>query len=120
MLLDKQQMEKLSQVITAVELEAPLHIRVHLRPRCHRNIQREAQAYFLKEELHKHSEHNNVLIYIGEKSQRFVLMGDRAVHENLGTEGWQQAGNILKTYFARGEYLEGLKATLQFLGEHCQ
>ncbi len=115
MLWHEQQVAEITRVIQEAEASGALKVLVHVRPRCGRNIEREAHDFFIKEKLHENDVHNDVLIYIGERSKRFVIMGDQAIHKKLGEAGWQQARDLMQQHFQKNEFAAGVIACIQFI-----
>ncbi len=54
-----------------------------------REVEEEAFALFARQGLHRTRARTGVLILLSELEHRAVILGDQAIHEKLGLEGWQ-------------------------------
>lgn len=67
--------------------------------------------------LHKHQHANAALILVAPKARRFAVIGDRALHERVGDEFWNDVVETSRPYFARGETLQGIVHAVGRVGD---
>lgn len=76
-----------------------------------------AKAEFHKIGLHRHAPRNAALILVAPKARRFAVIGDTALHEQVGDEFWNDVVKESQPFFARGEIKAGILYAIARLGE---
>ena len=61
-------------------------------------------------------ERNGVLILVEPAGRRFVIWGDRAIHEKLGEKFWVAAADAMAERFGRGDFTGGIVHGIEALG----
>ena len=115
-----EQQKEIFQAIKANEEKTSGIIHVHIRKKCKQNVLKDAEKYFKKSKLNKSKYNNAVLIFIGETSRRFAILGDTAIHEHCQQEFWDKSRDILANYLKQGKYLEGIIATINEIGSRLE
>ena len=95
-------------------------IHVHIRKKCKQNVLKDAQKYFIKAKLNKSKYKNAVLIFIGETSRKFAILGDTAIHEHCQQEFWDKSRDLLTKHLKQEKYLEGIIATINEIGSRLE
>ena len=67
-----------------------------------------AKREFVRAGLHRHAYENAVLILVAPKARRFAIIGDRALHKEVGDAFWRDVVAHTEPYFARGAVLDGI------------
>src|SRR5437762_266415 len=88
--------------ITNAEKRTSGEIRVHLENFCPGNEVKAAIRVFTALGMHKTAERNGVLIYIATVSRKIAIVGDKGIHEKLGTTYWEKlVENLIQRFKAR-------------------
>ena len=111
--------EEQKQIITAIG-EAESHtsgeIRLHLENFCPGNEVHVASRIFSSLGMHKTRERNGVLIYIATVSHKIAIVGDKGIHEKLGSVYWEKLVEGLIQEFKARHKAEGLVSCIRDLG----
>lgn len=76
-----------------------------------------ARREFQEFGLHRLEERNGALILVAPKARQVAILGDRALHERVGDEFWQNIIRESRPYFARGETVDGIRYAVGRIGE---
>jgi len=79
-----------------------------------------AKAVFAKQEMQKTKDRNGVLIYIAYESKSFAIWGDEGIHNQVGDAFWQAEMNLLKDYFSKDDFAQGIIHTVKEVGERLK
>ena len=60
---------------------------------------------------------NSFLIYVAPDSQKFAVVGGKALHHKVGQHGWDHLSALLQRYFRDGNFTEGLVNVIAQVGE---
>ena len=119
-MLTKIQRQALLDRIKHYEAKTSGIIHVHVRKKCKESVIKDAEKYFVKRRLNQTRHRNAVLIFIGEKSQRFAVIGDKAIHEHVQQAFWDNSRDILATHFKQGQYVEGITGAIEEIGKRLE
>jgi uncharacterized membrane protein len=112
---------RIASVIEDIDKKTSAEIHVHIVYWMgRRDPLKLAQKVFLNLKLHETKSQNGVLILVSHLDHRFVIWGDRAVHEALGDALWQKASQTLIQHFKARHYAEGIIACAQELGQELE
>ena len=100
--------DRIVAAIRAAEERSLGEIRVHVTTQADTEVEAAARAQFEKLEMTKTALRNGVLIYVSPKSQRFAVIGDKAIHERCGPEFWKTVAAAMEADFRAGHYTEGI------------
>ncbi len=109
--------EALVQAIRQAEQKTSGEIRVYLERKTHKEIMARAQRVFEKLGMAQTEKRNGVLIYLLLEPRQLAVLGDRGIHEAVGTAFWKAAVSQIEAAFRRGDFLEGLVQAIKLLGE---
>jgi len=76
-----------------------------------------AKREFERARLHRHRHANAALILVAPKAQRFAIIGDRALHEEVGDAFWSDVVARSQPYFERGAIADGVLYAIGRIGE---
>jgi uncharacterized membrane protein len=114
--LTKQAKQEIAQAIARAEAETSGEIRVHLKRRCGADTLSQAIKDFQKLGMHRTKDRSGVLIFIALESHAFAILGDRGIHEKVGTAFWNETRDIMEDYFKSGRLKEGILAGVESAG----
>ncbi|HVR44827.1 MAG TPA: TPM domain-containing protein [Thermoanaerobaculia bacterium] len=110
--------EAVEAAIAKAEAASSAEIRVHLEPSAHgREVQRLAERTFERLGMTRTALRNGVLIFLAAKEQQFAVIGDRGIHEKVGTAFWEAVAAHMVEHFRKGEMTEGLIDAVREVGE---
>lgn len=116
-LLDKAGQERVVNAILKAERACTAEIRVHLEDFCQGDALARASVVFARLNMHKTEARNGVLIYVAVKSHKMAVFADEGIHKKAGELFWQQEVDIMKQYFAAGDYGGGLSLAVEQAGK---
>jgi uncharacterized membrane protein len=61
-------------------------------------------------------EDNSLLIFVAPKSQKFAVVGGKALHEKVGQTWWNELSELLTRRFKQGLFTDGLIAAIDRAG----
>jgi putative membrane protein len=67
--------------------------------------------------LHRTRESNGVEIFLSLFERRVVVIGDRAIHEKMGDQHWQQARDLIIRGISAGDLRGGVCAAIEICGK---
>lgn len=76
-----------------------------------------AKREFVRAGLHRHAPENGILILVAPKARRFAIVGDRAIHQKVGDDFWNEVVAETEPYFARGALLAGIVNAVDRAGD---
>jgi putative membrane protein len=79
-----------------------------------------AHQLFAERGLHGTRGRTALLIFVSELERRVVLLGDRALSDELGQSGWDQQVSLLLGFIRRGRARDGLLEVLGSLAPHLE
>jgi putative membrane protein len=79
-------------------------------------VERRAFELFAARGLHTTRDRTGMLILVSELEHRVVILGDRAIHERVGSAGWQAHVDHVIAAIQRGDAATGLLEVMERLG----
>jgi putative membrane protein len=79
-------------------------------------VQHRAVRAFVEHGVHRTQGETGVLVFASLLERRVVILGDRAIHEKMGEEGWKNAVSALVAGLRRGAADDGFIAAIQLVG----
>jgi putative membrane protein len=80
-------------------------------------VHHRALRAFMEHGVYRTSAETGVLLFASLFERRVVIIGDRAIHEKMGENGWRQAVAVLTAGLQRGEPEEGFLQAIGSVGE---
>src|SRR5262245_58748837 len=68
------------------------------------NVEKAADRAFLRLGMTKTREHNGVLIFVVPARRKFVVLGDRGIHERVGQDFWDRTAAVMSDRFRQGDF----------------
>jgi len=114
----KKEDERIVQAIDKAERETSGEIRVHLERKFRGDTMAHAKEIFERLGMTNTKDRNGVLILLGIKTKRFVILGDKGIHERLSQAFWDQTVQVMSRYFKEDRFADGLIETIALIGDH--
>jgi len=114
----KAEKQAILEAIRDAEQNTSGEIRVYFE-RSTKNMTAMERAYhaFHKLKMDRTELKNGVLFYVAFGDHECAILGDEGIHLKVGDHFWQEELEIMRTYFRRGEYVEGLEKAIKLAGE---
>jgi uncharacterized membrane protein len=108
---------RIIEAIRLAELETSGEIRVHIEEHCPGDPMERAKEMFFSLNMHQTAQQNGVLIYLALLDKKFAILGDKGIHDKVTDNFWQAEKDLMKSYFVKSEYTEGLVQAIEQVGE---
>jgi uncharacterized membrane protein len=112
-MLDQQ---RIVDAIAAAEKRTSGEIRVHVQPLARGDIRTVAEKTFERLGMTKTALRNGVLLFIACEEQRFTILGDRGIDENVPAGFWDEIAAKLTIRFQHGELTAGIVEAIESAG----
>ena len=109
--------EKIRQAIEAAEHRTSGEICVSVAPLFWGNVEKAADKAFVRLGMTRTQHRNGVLFFVVPARRKFVVLGDRAIHERVGQEFWDSIAAVLSEKFREGDFTGGLVKGIEKVGE---
>ena len=113
----KSEKERIVEAIRAAEKNTSGEIRVHLERKAREPFYHHAQEVFEKLGMTKTKERNGVLIFIGLASQRFAILGDQGIHEQVPENFWKSIAIDMQSKFKEDRFADGIVEAILTAGQ---
>lgn len=89
--------DAISAAVAAAEAQTSAEIRVHLDRRIPggRDAMARARAVFRHLGMHRTAQRNGVLIYLALEDRKLAIVGDEAIHAQVGQEYWDRVRDLM-------------------------
>ena len=112
--LDAVQIEK---AIEKAEQLTSGEIRVTVAPLFWGSVDKAAEKAFGMLGMTKTEQRNGVLFFVVPSRRKFVVLGDKGIHEKVGQEFWNEVVAGMRTLFQKGDFTSGLVKGILQVGE---
>lgn len=109
--------EKIKTAIEAAERRTSGEICVSVAPYFWGNIEKAADRAFSRLGMTQTKERNGVLFFVVPARRKFVVLGDRGIHERVGQEFWHRVASAVSEKFREGDFTGGLTQGIESVGE---
>lgn len=107
----------ITEAIARTEAACSGEVRVHIQPRSwSKDIRNVAERTFERLGMAKTVERNGVLLFICSEEQKFVILGDKGIDEQVGPGFWNEIASKLTERFKHGEFTAGIIEALEQVG----
>lgn len=120
MFLSEEQQKQIVEAIKEAELATSGEIKVHVEENCPDNPVQRATYLFNYLALHKTAQRNGVLFYVAYGDRKFAVIGDEGIDKAVTALFWESTKEILRNYFAKEQYVEGLCAGINEAGKQLK
>jgi uncharacterized membrane protein len=108
--------ERVVAAIREAESQSRGEIRVHVVRNSVGDVEAAATAAFSKLGMNATAERNGVLLYVAPASQRFAVVGDKAIHERCPGL-WRDVAAAMEGAFREARFTDGLVEGIAAVGE---
>ena len=108
---------RVTRAIREAEKMTSGEIRVFLDRKTGGDLRKQAERTFEKLGMTRTQLRNGVLIYISLSDHKFVVLGDRGIHEKVGENFWQDVVSRIEPAFSRADFAKGLEEGMGMIGE---
>lgn len=113
-----------AQIVSAIksaELNTSGEVKVHIEANSSSlNPMDRAVEVFSMLEMHKTAQENAVLFYLAVSDRKFAILGDKGIDKVVPENFWESVKELLKSYFVKNEYADGLVAGIHLAGEQLK
>jgi uncharacterized membrane protein len=109
--------QRVVQAIREAELATSGEIRVSLARYFWGDVEKAAAKAFRRLGMESTRERNGVLVFLVPGRKRFAVLGDVAIHAQVGQAFWEDVAACLSAHFRRGEFTEGLVEGIHLVGD---
>ena len=108
--------EKVKAAIEKAERRTSGEICVSVSPFFWGNIEKAADRAFARMGMTHTEERNGVLFFVVPSRRKFVVLGDRGIHEKVGQDFWDRIAAILSEKFREKDFTGGLLKGIEEVG----
>jgi uncharacterized membrane protein len=108
---------RIIESIRLAELATSGEIRVHIEEHCPGDPIERAKEMFFSLNMNETEQQNGVLIYLALLDKKFAILGDKGIHALVHDSFWQSEKDLMKSYFVKSDYTEGLVQAIEKVGE---
>jgi uncharacterized membrane protein len=109
--------DKIRKAIEAAEKRTSGEICVSVAPLFWGSIEKAADKAFGRLGMTRTTQRNAVLFFVVPARRRFVVLGDRGIHERVGQEFWNSVAAAVSEKFREGDFTAGLVHGIERVGE---
>ena len=109
--------ERIKAAIQKAEHRTSGEICVSVAPYFWGSVEKAADKAFVRMGMTRTKEHNGVLFFVVPSRRKFVVLGDRGIHEHVGQEFWHQVVAVVSEKFREGDFTGGLVRGIEEVGE---
>lgn len=81
------------------------------------SVEKAADKAFLRMGMANTKQRNGVLFFVVPARRKFVVLGDRGIHEKVGQEFWDRVAAAVSERFREGDFTGGLVRGIEEVGE---
>ena len=115
--LERLEQQRIVDAIAAAEMRTSGEIRVHIQPKAHGEIRHVGERTFERLGMTRTALRNGVLLFIVSEEQRFAILGDRGIDEQVPAGFWDDIAARLTVRFKAAEYTDGIVDAIRSAGE---
>lgn len=109
--------ERIKEAIQRAEHRTSGEICVSVAPFFWGSIEKAADKAFARMGVARTKDRNGVLFFVVPSRRKFVVLGDRGIHERVGQEFWHRVVAVVSEKFRTGDFTGGLVRGIEEVGE---
>ena len=109
--------DKIKEAIQRAEQRTSGEICVSVAPFFWGSIEKAADKAFVRMGITQTKDRNGVLFFVVPSRRRFVVLGDRGIHERVGQAFWDRVAAAVSEKFRDGDFTGGLLKGVEEVGE---
>jgi len=115
-LVDRIDLARVAEAIRRAETVTSGEIRVSVSRLFWGDVYRAADRAFDRLGMRRTRDRNGVLVFVVPSRRRFVVLGDRGIHEKVGQVFWESVTGSMSESFRAGDFTEGLVRGIEMIG----
>lgn len=108
---------RVEQAIAEAEKLTSGEICVTVSPLFWGSVEKTADKAFVRLGMTNTAQRNGVMFFVVPSRRRFVVLGDKGIHERVGQEFWTKVVAQMSEHFKKDDFTSGLIAGIQSVGE---
>jgi uncharacterized membrane protein len=109
--------EKVKRAIESAEHRTSGEICVSVAPLFWGSVEKAADKAFVRMGMTHTKDHNGVLFFVVPARRKFVVLGDRGIHDRVGQDFWESVAAAVSAKFREGDFTGGLVNGIEKVGE---
>jgi uncharacterized membrane protein len=109
--------DRIKEAIQRAEHRTSGEICVSVAPFFWGNIEKAADKAFVRMGVTRTRDRNGVLLFVVPSRRKFVVLGDRGIHERVGQAFWNSVAAAIAERFRDGDFTGGLVQAIEVIGE---
>ena len=109
--------DKIKEAIQRAEQRTSGEICVSVAPFFWGSIEKAADKAFVRMGITQTKDRNGVLFFVVPSRRKFVVLGDRGIHERVGQQFWDRVAAVVSEKFREGDFTGGLVRGVEEIGE---
>jgi uncharacterized membrane protein len=109
--------DRIKAAIASAERRTSGEICVSVAPLFWGNVEKAADKAFVRMGMTRTKDRNGVLFFVVPSRRKFVVLGDRGIHERVGQNFWDSVAAALSEKFRDGDFTGGLVKGIEAVGE---
>jgi uncharacterized membrane protein len=109
--------DKIKEAIQKAEHRTSGEIRVSVAPFFWGNVHKAAEKAFERLGMTRTKDRNGILFFVVPGRRKFVVLGDRGIHERVGQQFWHRIVDLVTERFRTGDFTGGLIRGIEEVGE---
>jgi uncharacterized membrane protein len=108
--------KRVKAAIEKAEQETSGEICVSVAPLFWGSVEKAADKAFVRMGMTRTAQRNGVLFFVVPSRRKFVVLGDRGIHEKVGQDFWERIASQLSEKFHEGDFTGGLVSGIEEVG----
>jgi len=109
--------DTVKRAIESAEHRTSGEICVSVAPLFWGSVEKAADKAFVRLGMTRTKDHNGVLFFVVPARRKFVVLGDRGIHDRVGQEFWESVAAAVSSKFREGDFTGGLVKGIEKVGE---
>jgi uncharacterized membrane protein len=103
--------------IARIEQNTIGELRIHVEDLCELDPYLRAIEVFNSLEMYKTISKSGILIYLASEDKKIAIIGDKGIHDNVGTDYWNKIVGEVKDLFAKKSIFDGICYGVEEVGK---
>lgn len=106
--LTKEEEQEIISAIRVAEKNTSGEIRVHIEAKADKDPYERSLEVFHILKMNNTKDENAVLIYVAVNDQKFVIYGDKGIHEVVPKDFWNSTKDVMQNHFKQSNFKQGI------------
>lgn len=103
--------------IAGIEQNTIGELRIHVEDLCDQDPYQRAVEVFNKLEMYKTVSKSGILIYLATEDKKLAIIGDKGIHDKVGTDYWTKIVVEVKQLFNQKSVFDGVNYGVEQVGK---